>query len=175
MRALGEFTVLRRRWILIGTLLLAVAAGAYGGKVAQHLSSGGFDDPNSESSLAAGLIANKFGSGTPNIVLLVKAHSGSVDAKAVARDGRAITHRLSREPGVDNVASYWSFGGLRPLRSKDGREALIVGRIEGGDDQVRTRVEHLAEHYAFSDGLVTVSVGGRAEVFRQVGRRSNPT
>jgi RND superfamily putative drug exporter len=169
VRALGEFTVRRRRWILVGTLLLAVAAGAFGGKVAEHLSSGGFDDPNSESSLAAGLIANKFGGGTPNIVLLVKARSGSVDAKAVARDGRAITHRLSREPGVDNVASYWSFGGLRPLRSKDGREALVVGRIEGGDDQVRTRVEHLAERYALSDRLVTVSVGGRAEVFRQVG------
>ena len=50
MRALGEFAVRRRRWILMATLVLAVVAGAFGGNVAQHLSSGGFDDPSSESS-----------------------------------------------------------------------------------------------------------------------------
>jgi len=48
---LGQFTVRKRRVILIASVIpfaiaIAIAiAGAVGGGVADHLSSGGFDDP----------------------------------------------------------------------------------------------------------------------------------
>src|SRR5205823_740434 len=87
---------------------------------------------------------------------------------AVRADGAAITRRLAHQPGVDNVVSYWSFGGIDSLRSTDGREALVLGRIEGNDDQVRSRIRTIAPRYTFSDGRVRVAVGGRAEVFHQV-------
>ena len=46
---IGRFTIRRRKLVLIGAALVFVVSGAFGGSVSEHLSSGGFDDPNSES------------------------------------------------------------------------------------------------------------------------------
>src|SRR5439155_26006997 len=158
-----------RRWILVATVILALLAGAFGGGVANHLSSGGFDDPNSESSKAADALLEVFHTGQPNLVLLVKARAGSVEDPAVAGEGLSLTRRLGAEPHMSDVVSYWSLRGAPPLRSKDGTEALILGRIQGDDDQVRDRVKVLSPRYTLDEPAVTVRVGGRAEVFRQVG------
>ena len=44
---------------------------AGGGGVAGNLSGGGFDDPNAESSRAKELLASRFDTGDPNLVLVV--------------------------------------------------------------------------------------------------------
>jgi RND superfamily putative drug exporter len=169
LRRMGEFTVRRRRWILVGALVFFVAAGGFGGKVAKSLSSGGFDDPGSESSRAAQTLQDEFGTGNPNIVLLVRARRGTVDSPAVRAEGLSLTRQLAGERGVDAVVSYWSLSGAPPLRSTDSSEALVLARIEGDDDTVRDRVEDLGPRYTLTTPEVTVGVGGRAEVFRQVG------
>jgi len=169
LRRLGEFTVRRRWWVLIGSLVVFVAAGAFGGKVAQSLSTGGFDDPSSESSRAAGVLQSEFHGGNPNIVLLLTAKHGSVGDPAVAAEGMRLTRQLSRERGLETVVSYWSLRNAPPLASTDGAEALILGRIAGTDDAVRDRVETLSPRYTIDGPTFSVGVGGRAEVFRQVG------
>ena len=169
LRRVGEFTVRRRRWILVGALVVFAAAGAFGGKVAKSLSSGGFDDPGSESSRAAQTLQDEFGTGNPNVVLLVRTRHGTVDSPAVRAEGLSLTRQLAGERGVDAVVSYWSLRGAPPLRSTDTSEALVLARIEGDDDTVRDRVEDLGPKYTISTPEVTVGVGGRAEVFRQVG------
>ena len=153
----------------MATLGALVVAGAFGGKVADHLSTGGFADPSSESSQAAGLLSGQFHTGNSNFVLLVRARSGSVDDPAVVQRGLALTRQLAGEAHVDGVVSYWSLKNAPPLRSRDGSEALVLARIQGDDDQVRDRVKLLEPRYAISDSDVTVQVGGRAEVFHQVG------
>jgi len=153
----------------VATLGALVVAGAFGGKVADHLSTGGFADPSSESSQAAGLLSGQFHTGNSNFVLLVRARSGSVDDPAVVQRGLALTRQLAGEAHVDGVVSYWSLKNAPPLRSRDGSEALVLARIQGDDDQVRDRVKLLEPRYAISDSDVTVQVGGRAEVFHQVG------
>src|SRR5437899_3064422 len=59
---LARFTVRRRRRILVGSLIALVLAGAFGGSVAKHLSSGGFTDPNAESTKAEQALVRVFGS-----------------------------------------------------------------------------------------------------------------
>ena len=49
LQRLGRFTIRRRRLVLLGAVGFVVLAGALGGGVASHLTTSGFDDPNSES------------------------------------------------------------------------------------------------------------------------------
>ena len=172
----------RPRAVLVAALLLVLVAGAYGGGVAQNLTSGGFEDPATEAARAEQALADRFDTGSPNLVLLVTAPPGAdVDAPAVSGAGQALTARLAGEEGVTDVVSYWSEGGAPPLRNDDGTRALVVARIEGDDDQVEERIDELAPRYrqpvaeagggtAVGGGAgVGVEVGGRAAVFHEVG------
>ena len=165
---LADFTVRRRRLVLVGALVFFLAAGALGGSVAARLSSGGFDDPHSEFVKAKTVLAEQFHEGSPNLVLLVTADHGTVDGQRVAAAGRDLTNRLAAEAGVANVVSYWSMGSPPPLRSNDSTRALVVARITGDDDVVRDRVKTLAAEYGKPIDGATVGVSGYAQVFHQV-------
>src|SRR2546423_15454503 len=127
LRRLARFTIRRRRLILVASLGFIVLAGAFGGSVAKHLSSGGFNDPSSESSRAADLLQSTFHTSDPNIILLIRTSSGSVTEPSVPAKGRELTARLAREPGMGAVVSYWRLGEPPPLASRDGTEALVLG------------------------------------------------
>ncbi|HET6949153.1 MAG TPA: MMPL family transporter [Acidimicrobiales bacterium] len=159
----------RPRAVLLVALLFVVLAGGLGGGVAENLVSGGFEDPATESARAGEALAERFDTGVPNLVLLVTADDGDVDTPEVAAAGRAVTDDLAAEDGVRDVVSYWSEGGAPPLRSDDGRRALVIARIEGDDDQVEERIADLAPRLRRDDGPVTVEVGGSAAVFHEVG------
>jgi RND superfamily putative drug exporter len=169
MTRLGKFAVRRRRFVLAASLLLLLVAGAVGGSVSKSLSNGGFDDPHSEYSRAAQLLQTDFRAGQPNVVLLVKAKTGTVDSPAVAAEGLRITQELGSQPFVGQTASYWTLGSPPPLHSSDAREALVLARINGSDDQVIKRVKDLAPLFTRQDAVVSVGVGGFAQVFNQVG------
>jgi RND superfamily putative drug exporter len=169
LERLARFGIRRRREVLVATLAGVIASAALAGGVAKHLSSGGFDDPGAESSRADALLREQLRAGVPNLLLLVSARHAAVDATDVARAGLRLTQQLSAEPGVSQVVSYWSLGSPPPLRSKDGRQALVIGRIGGDDDAVRDRIETIAARYTRDDDVLSVRVGGFAEVFREVG------
>jgi putative drug exporter of the RND superfamily len=164
------------RAVVIAAVVVFAVAGALGGGVADHLTSGGFEDPSSESERADEALAERFDTGVPNLLLLVTAESGDVDDPAVAAAGQALTDELAAEDGVDDVISYWSEGNAPPLRNDDGSRALVVARIEGNDDQVEDRVTELAPRYERWAGIggggdsaaVDVELGGFAEVFHEV-------
>jgi putative drug exporter of the RND superfamily len=164
------------RAVVIAAIVVFAVAGALGGGVADHLTSGGFDDPSSESERADEALADRFDTGVPNVLLLVTARGDDVDDPSVAAAGQSLTQELAAENGVDDVVSYWSEGNAPPLRNDDGSRALVVARIEGNDDQVEDRVTELApryEHWAGAggadSGAVDVELGGFAEVFHEVG------
>ena len=115
------------------------------------------------------LLQRQFGAKEPNVVLLVSAKHGSVDDAAVRAAGLRVTRELSRQPSVGQVASYWSLDDAAPLESKDGRQALVLGVIAGSDDHVNDVAKVLSPKFTRDDAVVRVAVGGRAEVFRQVG------
>src|SRR3546814_19163945 len=97
---IGRFVVRRRRPVLVVAAIVFAVAGAFGGTVAEHLTSGGFDDPSSESFKADEALLDTFGTSTPNVVLLVTADSGDADDPTTAAAGTALTARLPPEEHV---------------------------------------------------------------------------
>jgi len=168
---LGQFTVRRRKAILVGAGVVFVLAGVFGGNVAQHLTSGGFEAPGSEAYRANAALGERFGQDQPNFMLLVTAKGGSVDAADVAAVGNALAEELAIEPDVGQVISYWSLGNLETLRSEDGSQALVLARIAGTDDDVDTRAATLRDDYTRDNRVASVDVGGVATVFREVGEQ----
>ena len=170
LERVGLFVV-RRRWlVLIATGLFVAAAGFFGGGVARQLSNGGFQDPSSESALAADALEDVFDTGEPNLLLLVTAEAG-VDDPAVREVGLALTAELAGEGHVVEVVSYWSLFNAPPLRGEDGRQALVLGRILGNEDEVREVIDDLSPRYNRESSGTTVAVAGSAELFRQVSER----
>ena len=155
---LGGLVVRRARAFLAlavaGLLVSAVlAAGAFGA-----LKDGGQDDPASDSSRAEALLARDF-PGEANMIFLVGARGGDVDAPAVVTSGSALAARLAAEPGVDGVTSYWD-SRAPGLRATDGADALILVTVAPGEEQVERAGELLESYADASDDAVTVTVGG---------------
>ena len=172
---LARFTVRRRRWVLLGTVLFLPVAGFIGGGVAGHLTSGGFDDPGAESTKARKLVEDVFNAGDPNLLLLVTARSGNVDDPAAAKAGIDLTEEVARSEGIEQAVSYWSLAAPpvnardNPLKGKDGRQAMVLARIAGDEDAVDARIEELSPELTRETDVISVRVGGLAEIFRQVG------
>src|ERR671913_453691 len=170
LERLGRF-LLRRRWaVLAATLAVVVAAGVFGGSAITRLKAGGFDDPDAESTRAAAVLRDEFGAGDPNLVLLVTAKGGQVDDPAVAAAGEALTRRLAAEPDLAQVVSYWA-SGAPALKSTDGGQALVLGRITGDEEGMDERAAALTAAYTRDDATLSVQVGGQAQVFREVGEQ----
>jgi RND superfamily putative drug exporter len=155
----GTFVARRARLLLvlagIGMLIaLVLGLGAFG-----KLKSGGFDDPAAASTRAQTLIDTRYG-GDSNLALLVTAHSG-VNDPAVKAAASTLTAKLSADPGVSDVVSYWSTGAAA-LKSTDGTQGLVLAHISGTDDQVIDRAKTIVPQVQGDHGAITVAAGGLA-------------
>ncbi len=170
LRRLGSFAIRWRRAVLLvaGVLIALFAVVGFG--VMRHLSQGGFDAPGSESTRAATVLAEEFHSGAPNLVLLVTATRGTLDSPAVARAGSGLTRLLASQPHVANVESYWSLEHASELRSGS-REAIVVARILGDQNQVIAREPAVVAPIDRVGGPISVEVGGFAPTFVEVDKQ----
>lgn len=180
LEKIGRFAA-RRGWLIVIVAIAAAAgAGSYGGNVQELLTSGGFEDANSESAKAAEILETEFNAGDPNLIVLASTGvgggaplpfgaPGAVDDPAAAAAGTDLIARLAAEPGVEQVAGYWSLGSPPPLRSEDGTKALILGRIAGNEDEVGEVANQLKEKYQGQVGPLEISLGGQALVFTELG------
>lgn len=170
-RRLAEFVTRRRRAVLVVAVLLALLGGATSTSLFGRLSAGGFDDPGSESGLAADQLEETFGQSPPNLALLVTS-SGGVDGATAAEAGARLTEGLAAEDDVRDVVSYWTSGQAQ-LRSEDGERALVLATITGDETAVNERVGELAGTYGgeVADG-VDVEVGGYAAFSHELTEQS---
>jgi RND superfamily putative drug exporter len=180
---IGQLAVRRRRIILFITLIALVVAAVIGGGVFGRLSSGGFDDPSSESTRAAEELEDVFGTGSPDLVLVVGATAPAGDDSTIAVDrpdvvaaGSALTAELAGFDGTAETTSYWSLGAPPPLRSDDGTEALVLVRVPGDEDDPErvATIEEIIDTFdselsGIDRGPITVAVGGPERVFTQIG------
>ncbi|WP_431045494.1 MMPL family transporter [Streptomyces sp. P1-3] len=173
LAALGRLLVRRRVPVLLAVLLAVAAAIPVGGGVADRLSSGGFTDPAAESSKAQEFLADRFGSGAPNLVLLARA-PGPVDDPRAASAGRDLTRRLAQEPGVLSAASYWTAPreSAQPLKARDGRSALVLLRLGGDEDRVRVTAKELVPRFTGRHGALRLSATGEAQIAAEVQEQS---
>ncbi|WP_338676900.1 MMPL family transporter [Streptomyces sp. SCSIO 30461] len=167
---LGRWTRLataRPRLSLLLALVVTALAVFAGSGAADRLSSGGWDDPGSQSSYAAKALDREFPGARPNLLLLVDGRGKGVDDPAVAGEAARLVKRLSAEEGVTGVGSYWQ-SKSPSLRSQDGREALIAARIEGDEKEAGEVLERIAPGYRGAHGPVEVSIGGPVAVMHDM-------
>ena len=168
---LARFVIRRRIAVLVFTGLLLVGGAVFGSGVFGAVRAAGFLDPGAESSEAARLLEERFGQGDPNFVLVATAHNGRVDDPASAAAGQALTARLAAAPGIQFAASYWTLGAPPPLRSEAGDKALVLARIEGGDEAPVKWIEEHRDEYRSDDNALSVRVTGLAAAYEEAGRR----
>src|SRR5918994_1994077 len=170
LRRLAWFTVRRRRPVLALSAPFVVAAAAIGAGAFGVLEAGGFEDPGAESSRATDALDEVFDTGDPNVVLLVRSPSGTVDDAAAARAGADLTDRLAQIPDVADVASYWTMGRPAELRNEAGDEGMGLGRITTENDEANETVADIRDQLGGAQDGVDVAVGGPAAVNEQLNR-----
>lgn len=156
---IADLAIRRSRLVLVVAVVAVALMGAVGAGAFGKLKGGGYDDPSSQSSRAGKAIEEKFG-GETNLVLLVRAPEGRVDTPAADRNGRALVADLKGEKALDNVVSYWDTRSP-DLRSKDGREALVLAHVKGDTTEQEKNAKSLVDEYSGSyEGGLTVRAGG---------------
>ncbi|MER5601086.1 MMPL family transporter [Streptomyces sp. NPDC002265] len=149
----------RPRLSLLAALVLTVLAVLAGSGVADRLGSGGWEDPDAQSTYATKALEREFPGSQPNLLLLIDTGAASVDDPAVAAEANRLTARLAREKGVTGVGSYWQ-SKAPALRAEDGHEALIAARITGDEKAMGDTLDRIAPSYRGTRGPLTVKVGG---------------
>jgi RND superfamily putative drug exporter len=161
-----------RRVIAVAVLVM-LAAGIFGVPVAKSLSSSGFQDPTSESARAAQLLTDKFHQGDMQMLISVTAPDNATGPAARAV-GLAIVDQLKRSPNVAEVTSAWTAppAAAKLLVSKDGKTALVVAGVGGGESVAQATAQALSDevtrdHPVGTTGVVVRS-GGLAMVNAQI-------
>ena len=162
---LGSFVVRRRRFTLVGILILTIVAAAFGAGVAQNLIAGGFDPAGAESVEAADVLATQFGQDEPNILFVVTAVDGDVDSAATREAGIELTEFVGAYDNVDFAASYWTLDNAPPLRGTGGDRALVVAHVAGSDSEAMEHADALIvaiEESGVGGDAITIDAGGLA-------------
>ncbi|MEV0224092.1 MMPL family transporter [Streptomyces sp. NPDC050704] len=168
---LGRLAVRRSRAVLIGVLLAFLGLGAYGAGAQGDLDLSRWSAPGTESVRAGDVLREEFGTGNPNLALLVTARDGDVDSTRTERAARALAREVAELPLVTDVTSYWD-AESPALRGTDGRRALLLARLEGSATEAREQLATLSPRLTRTTPELTVQVGGQEEISRQVGEQA---
>ncbi|WP_328843691.1 MMPL family transporter [Streptomyces sp. NBC_00258] len=168
---IAELAIRRSRLVLVVAAVAVALMGVLGAGAFGKLLGGGYDDPASQSSRAGKVIEEKFG-GETNLVLLVRASEGRVDAPAAQQSGRDLVADLKKEKNLENVVSFWDTASP-DLRSEDGREAMVLAHVKGEDTERDENAKSVIDAYTgpYKDAF-TVQAGGGAAVNSEMGTQS---
>ena len=156
----------RPRLVLVAALILAIAAGAYGGSVADRLASYGDEDPASESVRATERYGAASGEDASlGLVALVRlpASVGSAESRKAVGEVERV---LQRDPAVARTESFYDSGN-RAMVARDGRSTWIGGRFRFNADE-DAAAERLQAALASRDDVV---LGGLELAEAQVGEQ----
>lgn len=164
--SLGVWVVRRRRAVLVVAAGAVAVALLWGTQVVGHLTSGGFEDPASESARARTLAAERFGRLEADVVVLYRSDTTTVADVAFRR---AVETHLAGVPRdrVAEVLTYWSTG-AESLVSNDRRETVAVVRLDAHGEDTEAAFADVRDHLAAPAAGVSVSLGGHAGVVHDV-------
>ena len=158
----GGFLYRARWFVLLAGLALVFAAGAFGGGLFGLLKSGGFQDPNSQSTQAQNVLDQQLGGSTTDVVILMRSDTLNATDPAFADAATQMLNTLQARTEVASVISYYSTQSARFL-ARDGHETFAVVR-EGDDRRGGARPLGVLDDFgrcALHDGDAGI---GRAEV-----------
>jgi len=116
----------RRKAAVILFVIGILAAGGVGSAVFNRLDSGGYSNPKSDSYKVYNYINDTLKIADPTIVVVVDAGDTDISDPAVTERALALEAKMAKESGVSKTLSYWSAGGEKSLRSKDGKAGYIL-------------------------------------------------
>ena len=168
---LGHLLVRRRKSVLAGFIVVAIAAGVIGSLVFARLEGGGYSDPGSDSSKAATYLTDTFKVQDPAIIFIIDAGKSVADP-AVAAEVAPIEADLRKMPDVAKTLSYWSAGGAKQLMSSDGNAAyLFIYGHEADPTLLAGLASDLQKKYDGKVGNLRVYVGGFSTFNQAVNHR----
>jgi len=157
---LGHALVRRRKSVLAGFIITAIAAGVIGSLVFARLEGGGYSDPGSDSWKAATYLTDTFKVKDPAIIFIIDAGKSVADP-AVAAEVAPIEADLRSMPEIAKTLSYWSAGGAQQLESADGNSAYLFIYGQKADPTLLTSLAgKLQEKYDKKIGNLRIYVGG---------------
>jgi RND superfamily putative drug exporter len=149
----------RARWaVLLGGMALVVAAAIFGAGVFGSLKSGGFQDPNSESSHAQSLLDQQLGGATTDIVILMQSDTLKATDSAFTDAATQMLDTLQARPEVASVISYYSTHSARFL-SRDGHETFAAVQLAPKDETTKEK-DYNALRPLMTSPTLHVTVGG---------------
>jgi putative drug exporter of the RND superfamily len=154
--------VARHRWpVLVSYLVLLVVVGIFGIRVFAAMESEGFNDPASDSSRAAAILADEFGTEDPLIILAIETPSSPDQSSAEAI---ALLDEIAAVDGVGEVISYWSTGGAESFLGVNGNTAQALVFAENVDTEVvdaESVTTEIVDNFTGEQGeLVVYAFGG---------------
>ncbi|WP_330253506.1 MMPL family transporter [Nocardia sp. NBC_00565] len=165
---IAHLTTRHPRAILLAAALLAVLCGVFGASAAAHMKTGGFTPTEAESSQVSRLIADNFGGGEPNLILLVRDEAGA-NSPAAKDAGAKLVDTLRSRGDVIGIQSYWSAPQQlsSALRSTDGKSALVLGYITGDETTAQNAAGEIAEQVTGTKDGVSIAQGGLSSVYHE--------
>ncbi|WP_174187634.1 MMPL family transporter [Nocardia barduliensis] len=143
-----------------------VVFGMLGSLVTDRLTSGGFVDPDAESSHAANVLAAEHGVAHMQLIFAVDAPGG-----ASAPAARAVAERIGADLRQDDRVSTvtsWTEPAGAALVSRDHRTGLVIAGLDGDDDTAQRAARELAERHTGERDGVLVRAGGQAMAFDEI-------
>jgi RND superfamily putative drug exporter len=169
MQTIARLAITAPRRIVAIALLVMAGTAIFGVPCAKSLAGGGFQDPGSESAQAAALLTNKFHRTDAQLLIMLSSPDGAGSA-AVREVGTSIVARLNGSPYVAHLVSPWHVlpQVATSLISKDGKSALIVADLIGGQRDSARYAQQLSDELTGDRDGVIVRAGGAAAIDTQI-------
>jgi len=176
LQRIARLAIAAPRRIVGVAVLVFIAAAVFGIPVADSLSPGGFQDPNSESARAIQVLTDKFGQSGQQMLILVTA-PGGVNSEQARKVGTDLVDQLQHSPLVYNASSPWTAPPQAPaasadLTSTDGKSGVIVANLKGGETYAQKNAQTLSDQFVHDRDGVTVRAGGSAMQYAQINKQN---
>ena len=151
--------IYRAKWaVLLGGMALVVAAAIFGAGVFGTLKSGGFQDPNSQSTQAQTLLDQRFGGAASDVVLLMQNNTLKATDPAFVSAATALLDTLKARSEVASVTSYYSTHSASFL-SRDGHETFAVVQLAPQDETAK-ETDYKALQPLLTSSTLNLTLGG---------------
>src|SRR5439155_5433729 len=132
----GGFVYRRRRWLALFAIVVAAAFGSLAGGATDHLTTGGWLDPKSESAQVSDRLERDYGAGRTAFLALFESSDSTADATSAAFQG-AIATALAPVLKVEGVTGVTGFAQTQDPRfiSTDRHKAYVLIALDVNEDR----------------------------------------